>query len=280
MRKAVRAEVAAGYHVTKTGGRADVQFPCDGLGPNIREITLQTGSGHGHGLQLWHARRAGTRFDVHGLVFRDGNPTPVTLAAGTVELPDLANLRAGVSATIREVAPKPKPGARLRFSGTGSSRDFHILVRLVDDDGRVVEKQYTGYAGSSNQDEYLGLEVALAALAPITALEAKSGTPTVEDKEFFARQFNAAVPRFDTELYWWVMERLVAMAKHLGSAEVIDGLLTRLDVTTQERSKIDARADAVAALAAITGWDATEGGKKTVEQAAASYRATCRATGP
>jgi hypothetical protein len=54
-------------------------------------------------------------------------------------------------------------------------------------------------------------------------------------------------------------------------------LLTRLTVTTKERSKVDARADAVAALAAITGWDATQAGKKTVEQAAASYLAACRA---
>jgi hypothetical protein len=111
----------------------------------------------------------------------------------------------------------------------------------------------------------------------MTSIEGKPGTPTAEDKEFFARQFNAAVPRFDNDFYWWVMERLVAMAKDLGSAEVIDGLLTRLTVTTKERSKVDARADAVAALAAITGWDATQAGTKTVEQAAASYLAACRA---
>lgn len=37
-----------------------------------------------------------------------------------------------------------------------------------------------------------------------------------------------------------------------------------------------AREDALAALATITGWDAREGGKKTSDQASASYLAECR----
>jgi len=279
VQKVVRDAVVKDFHVTKTGGRADVSFPCDGLGPKIREITVEGGGGHGGSLNLWIAQRVGTDWDVHGLLYREGKTAKVLTATGKVALPDLEAVRAGVSAKIKEVAPPPPKNGMYGISGSSSSRDFHILIRLVDDDGRVVEKQYTGYASSSDQNDYLGLEAALAALAPMTDLADKATeqpAPSDDDRAFFARQFNAAIPRFEDDFYWWVMERFVGMARVVGSPAVIDGLLTRLTLVKNDRSHTDARTDALEALAKITGWDAREGGKKTDEQAAASYRAECR----
>jgi hypothetical protein len=148
-------------------------------------------------------------------------------------------------------------------------------VRLVDDEGRVVERRYTGYLGSSTQDAYLGLQIAQTALAPITSVAPGAAAADADDKRFFAASFNAAVPYFDEPFYWWVMERYVDMARFLGTPAVIGGLLTRLTVTkTGNRSQTDAREDAVDALAKITGWDARKG--KSIEDAAKAYLATCR----
>jgi hypothetical protein len=66
------------------------------------------------------------------------------------------------------------------------------------------------------------------------------------------------------------------MVRLLGTRHVIGGLLTRLDVKDpDDRSKVDARADAVEALANITGWDARKT-TKTIEAAAAAYLAACK----
>jgi hypothetical protein len=145
---------------------------------------------------------------------------------------------------------------------------------MTDSDGRIVERQYTGYAGSGSQETYLGLEIAMEALSPITAVAMAGVDPTPEDRDLFAARFRAAVPHFDDEYGWWVMERYVGLARFLGTPATISGLLTRLAIKGTDRSKVDARADAIAALAYITGWDAREGGR-SVEEAAARYLAEC-----
>ncbi len=162
------------------------------------------------------------------------------------------------------------------MSSSFSSRDSHTVLRFVDHEGRVVERRYTGYASSSAQDTYLGLELAQRALAPIWQLAPSKAAADHDDRAFFAASFNAAVPHFGTDFYWWVMERYVDLARFLGTPAVIGGLVTRLTVTKPgDRSQTDARADAVDALAKITGWDARAGGK-SVEDAAKAYLAACK----
>ncbi len=281
--KAVTPKVVRRFHPMHTGGTARVDYGCDGLGAQIAEIVVETGSGHGGNLGLWRAtRRTDGTYDVRGMAYQGdsmighaANP-PFELATGTVALPDLEIARAALTATIREVTPPPPPNGSLGISGWSSSRDFHLLVRLTDADGRVVERQYTGYESSSNQLAYLGLEIAADALAPIDALATKPGTATADDRALFIERFLAAVPHFDDTFYWWVMERYVDLARFLGTRQTIAGLLTRLLVADPtSRSKVDARADAVDAIANITGWDARDGGR-SVEDAALAYLAQCR----
>jgi hypothetical protein len=280
--KTITASIVKDYYPER-GGKPSVTFPCDGLGPKIFEIVVENGGGHGGGLGLWRAkRRADGKFDVRGIQYRGSSmihkatAIPHEQASGVVALPDLDKARAAMTAKITEVLPPKKDGETFGMSGSFSSRDFHVVLRLVDDEGRVVEKRYTGYQTSSDQDNYLGLEIAQAALAPVWQLEPDPALAADDDdRAFFAASFAAAVPHFDDSSYWWVMERYVDLARFLGTRAVIGGLLTRLTVSGKaDRSKIDARTDALDALAKITGWDTRKG--KSVDAAAKAYLDACK----
>jgi hypothetical protein len=269
----IRAEVTKQYEPSHDDGKASVTFGCDGLGKTIREIIVETGSGHGGGLEMWRARRATDgAYDVRGITNAGAS---FTLVGGSTAAPDLELVRAALTATVKEVWPPPPPNTIGGFRGSGSSNDFHVLVRLTDDEGRVVERQYTGYAGNPDQDTYLGLGVAIEALAPITILPATTAAITDDDRALFAERFAASVPHFDDQLYWWVMERYVDLARFLGNRTTIAGLLTRLVVTEDDRSKVDARTDAIEALANITGWDARTP-KASDEEVGKRYLAGCK----
>lgn len=274
------AAITKNFEPTQTGGKAKVEFPCDGLGAQLDEIIVETGSGHGGTLSLFRAVRNGTTYDVRGIAYRGAsmmakaaNP-PFERVTGTVTL-DLGRIRAATTAVVTEVFPPRKPGEFPGMMGSGSSNDFHILIRLRDSDGRVVERRYTGYASSDGQATYLGLAVAREALAPITSLATTKSAVDADDRALFAERFNATVPNFDKPFNWWVMERYVDLARFLGSPKVIGGLLTRMTVPkANDRSRVDARRDALEALANITGWDARKGASE--EQAAKQYLASCR----
>ncbi|HWO21296.1 MAG TPA: hypothetical protein VNO30_21160 [Kofleriaceae bacterium] len=272
----IKAAIEKRYTPQYERGKPEVTLGCDGLGPQIREIVLEAGEGHGGGLTLWRARRGtGASYDVHGIRFANrATPPrrpPLELAAGRVELPELEIARGALAATVREAA-QPAPGD---LGGTViTSRDFHVLVRLTDDNGRVLERTFTGYAGTTDQDRYIGLELALEALGGITAVAERGGPATEEDRRLFAERFAAAVPRFDDPLSWWVTERYIELARYVGSPPTLAGLLTRLPVTKPDRSKQDARANAIAAIAGITGWDART--SPSLEDAATRYLAACK----
>jgi hypothetical protein len=273
--------ITKGFQVTDTGGKPRVKFPCDGLGAQIEEIVVETGKGHGGTLGFYRARRNGASYDVRGIAFHGASmihqpaSPPFERVTGTVAL-DLEQIRAAMAAVVTEVVPPRKPGEAQGMSASFSSHDFHILIRLQDSDGRVLERRYTGYESSDHQNEFLGLMVAEQALAPITSLATTKTAVDADDRALFAERFNAAVPQFNDTFSWWVMERYVELARYLGTPKVIAGLLTRMTVKDpNDRSQVDARRDALEALATITGWDARKGGVSE-EHAATAYLASCR----
>jgi len=273
--KTIRDAITKEFDPTHDGGKASVTFGCDGLGKTIREIVIETGSGHGGSLGMWRATRAADgAYDVRGITNSRDEP-PFTLVGGSTAAPDLETVRAAVTAKVKEVWPPPPKGmiGGMRFGS--SSNDFHVLVRLTDTDGRVVERRFTGYAGSGDQDTYLGINVALEALSPITILPATGAALTDADRALFAERFAAAVPHFDDEFSWWVMERFVDLARFVGDRTTIPGLLTRMTVTKPDRSKVDARTAAIDALAKITGWDARVP-KASDEEVGKRYLAGCK----
>ncbi len=281
LERPLTSAITKGFTATQTGGKAKVVFPCDGLGAQIDEIILETGNGHGGSLAFYRARRNGASYEVRGISFRGASMVsraaspPFERVSGTVKL-DLDQLRAATTAELTEVFPPRKPGEVPGMNDSFSSHDFHILIRLQDSDGRVVEREFTGYEGSSRQAEFLNLTVAEQALSPITSLATTKTAVDADDRALFADRFNAAVPSFDKPFHWWVMERYVELARYLGSPKVIAGLLTRMTVADPtKRSPVDARQDALEALANITGWDARKT-TATDEQAANEYLARCR----
>lgn len=291
---ALRPEIEKGFVAEHEGGKAAIDFPCDALGARIDRIEIETGGGHGGTLALWRARRRDDgRFDVRGIryagasMYRPASPPaaePYTLVAGVVALSDgdLDRARAAATAAITERDPPPPPDSIGGLTGTFSSRDFHAVLRLVDDAGRAVERRFTGYESNGEQARFLGLELALAELSPITALPdasrapgAPAPAPADEDRALFADFFTGAAPHFDEDFYWWVKERYVDLARYLGTRAALRGLVTRLAPAKLDRSARDTRAHALDAIARITGWDARAGGRSDAD-AAASYLAECK----
>lgn len=280
--------IAKRFMPEQPNGKPVLSFACDGLGARVTEIVVELGNGHGGSLSMWRARLDATdTYQVHGLVYRGASrirplpQPPFQQVTGSVSLatiePRLAVVRAALASTLREVAPPPPPGSA---SGTshGSSRDFRVLVRLVDSDGRVREATYTGYQTSDAQDRFLAVAFAAEELSSITSLTPAVGPVTAGDRELFADRFNAAVPHFEDDFFWWVMERYVDLARALGTRAILPGLLGRVRDTGTDRPSVDARADAVEAIATITGWDARigdAGEKRTIDEAAAAYAAEC-----
>jgi hypothetical protein len=159
--------------------------------------------------------------------------------------------------------------------GSSSSHDFRIVIRLRDSEGRVVERRFTGYESMSDQLTFLPLFVAQEIVTPITSLASTKTPADAVDQALFADRFNAMVPFFDEPFHWWVMESYVDLARFLGTPKVIAGLLTRLTIPKPgDRSRTDARRDALEALANITGWDARN--NVTEDEAAKQYLARCR----
>lgn len=287
IRDTITVAIAKRFMPEQENGKPVLSFACDGLGARVTEIVIELGTGHGGSLSMWRARLDATdTYQVHGLVYRGASrirpvpQPPFQQVTGSISLatlePRLAVVRAALASTLKEVAPPPPPNS---YSGTShSSHDFRVLVRLTDDEGRIREATYTGYQTSDAQDRFLAVELAAEELLPITTLAPAVGPVTAADRDLFADRFNGAVPHFEDKFFWWVMERYVDLARSVGTRAVLPGLLTRVRDTGTDRPAVDARADAVEAIAMITGWDARigdAGEQRTIDEAAAAYATEC-----
>lgn len=292
----IRATLSQRFEKTHDHGKPKVSFACDGLGSTVREIVIESGSGHGFGLELWRARLSedGTQYDVRGIGYAGGGfvqsgreALGYRTASGQIDRAVIdAHLEKARSALSSEIHEELTPivdgvdGESFSFS----SADFHVLLKLTDTRGRTIEKEFTGYEGNSDQEAYLPVNLAAEELQSLTrAFPLEEHPATDDDRAFFAERFNDSARRFDESFHWWVTERYVALSKDLGSTDVARALLTRLEFTKSDRSKVDARADAVEALARITGWDARvddAGRAVKVEDAARAYLDECSKSRP
>jgi hypothetical protein len=186
-------------------------------------------------------------------------------------------VRAALTAELEEVAPA-QMGLGLR--GFSSSRDFHLLFRLRDEKGTTLAAHYTGYEGSHSQLRYLPLELAARHFAPlIENIRLENREPSEAHRRLFAERFLDAAPRFDDDFTWWVKEREVALAQELGTPAVIEALLPHLAKAGDDRSTVDTRRDALAAIARISGWDLlhdASGKPRPIGEAARDALAECR----
>lgn len=271
-------KLAKQYDRTVTGSVVDVTFACDPLTSEVEELVVETGSGHGGGLEIWRARRKSGEadFEILGL----GNhgyyspaskgQAPVRIARGKISAAALdkalGTARPALTVQLRELEPPPPPNGMWGRSFSTSSGNFHLAFRLSDGTHQLA-RRFTGYPGSSDQPRYLGLQAAWAAVGPLfEKLPLEPGEATADERDFFVISFLRAAPRFDDDFAWWVRDRYVALAEHLGSRELVAALLGVLDsglregeaqTTDDRRREVAMRRleQPLATLARLTGWD-------------------------
>lgn len=271
-------KLARQYDRTVTGSVVDVTFACDPLTSELEELVVETGSGHGGGLELWRARRKSgeTDFDVLGLGNHGYFSHPsqgqasVRIARGRISAAALdkalGTARPALTARMREIEPPPPPNGMWGRSFSTSSGNFHLGFWLFDGT-HLLARTFTGYPGSSDQPRYLGLQEAWATVGPLfEKLPLEPGEATADERDFFVTSFLRAAPRFDDDFAWWVRDRYVALAEHLGSRELVAPLLGVLESglregeaqTTDDRRREVAKRrleQPLATLARLTGWD-------------------------
>jgi hypothetical protein len=178
----------------------------------------------------------------------------------------LGTARPALTARLREIEPPPPPNGMWGRSFSTSSGNFHLAFRLFDGMHELA-RQFTGYPGSGDQPRYLGLQAAWAAVGPLfEKLPLEPGEATADERDFFVTSFLRAAPRFDDDFAWWVRDRYVALAEHLGSRELVATLLGVLEsglregeaqTSDESRREVSKRRleQPLATLARITAWD-------------------------
>ena len=261
------------WTITREGARLDVAFDCDAMAPQIRELVIETSSGHGFTLQLDRVRpRDDGDYDLLRLEYGgEGNPYDlvtsdewerIALGGATVRVGVLPRARFEAALKVMRAATHVRAtqsGGDGGLSMASSSSDFHIAYRLVDADGHGRQASWAGYRGSDDQEIWLPLELAADAYASVAGTQAFVDAllvrdPIEEDRDFFTQRFAAARDRNADFGIWYVRERLLAMSRELGDLRIASDLL---DIARRngEHSVARSQATAVDALVRITGYD-------------------------
>jgi hypothetical protein len=294
------------FQPTVNGGTVQVRFGCDPLTSDVNAIHLETGYGHGGYLALWRLTResdTSAQFQVLGFEHRltgggydrytyevaarfEAKVLRGTVPAKTV-LSALQTARPALTTAIRELEPPPTANVVFGRSSFFSSGNFHHAIEILDDLTNRLSGRYTGYPNGAEQHRYLGLTKAMAVLMPVVEkIEADDLAPSEKEREYFARRFLAAEPRFDDEYAWWVRDRYVRLSGRLGGPVLVPALVRALEKSVAEvRKAADPSVkerllvDVLTALAKITGWDArfeSDGTPRPVLQVAQEYLDECQ----
>ena len=296
--RAAREEWVLGHQNAKL----NVEHGCDAMTPSIGELIFETSEGHGFSLVLDRIRpRDDGDYDLVRLEYGafgkriernaasdwdwaaalGGRVRAAVLPGDRVEAM-LIELRAALHLRLAEHKPPPQRDGVEDLSFSMSSRDFHVGYRLVDERGRGLQGFWAGYQGSEDQEQWIPLDLAAAAYGEllwaddIEALLAER-SPTPDDRDFFVERFAAARDRGEDYGYWYVQERLLAMARDLGDVRLMADLL-ELAGRSGEHGVVRAQTAAVDVLVVLTGYDPRHddtGTARTTEDAAADMRALC-----
>lgn len=283
-----------------------VEHGCDRLGAELSTVVLDTSSGHGGSLELVRLDRRddgdwdvtwvdynayfGRPKPVEGDPWSEGGPGPSTLRRGMLPGervdPVLQRARELLAMQLRELEPPPKPGIMYGATGYGSSRSFHVGLRLIDASGHGVERSFAGYEGGDEQQGLqLTLDLASAELWKVLGDDAlveglgEVGPDDPAVRELFAGAFWAAKDRGPDYGFWYVRERLFGLATTLGGPEHVPALLEAVrpeagSGPSEERT----RASAINGIAALVGFDErydAAGKPRSVQAVAAEVLAAC-----
>ena len=259
-----------------------VDFGCDALTSSVGEVVLEDGSGHGGTLRIVRFERTPSSVDVHMIAsshYFNAGTVISTARMGTADF-DAMVVEARVAVLAKpHLIPLsvPSNGFGLGMSGSFSSNDFHLALALRDEEGHLVARHFTGYESSDAQEAILPMRMATerfeAALGSLAFT--KEPAPTDDDKALFVRQFLAAMN--GEHPFWWITERYVALAAELGTIDVVPTLV-RIAQKKGDASADRTRPVALAAIAALTGWDprVDERGKpRDLDAAAAAAANEC-----
>lgn len=254
-----------------------VDWGCDEAYGPLREMVLEDGSGHGGSLRVvrfqWQTDgRVSVRKIASSHYHQPGVTVEQAETSATQLAPIVATSRVAMLARPHVVRLRSKNGSRVL--GPSSTNDFHLLLRLVDDGGRVTENRYSGYERSSEQEHIVPMRLATEPIRKLLdGLAFAPATKTDEDRAFFTARLTRTLA---TKPFWWVKERYVANAAAFGTVDAIPSLVA-LAGEKGEPSADRTRVHALDALAAITGWDPRVDGatKRSDDAAAALAKEAC-----
>lgn len=254
-----------------------VDWGCDEAHGALREMVLEDGSGHGGSLRVIRFQwQSGGRVTIRKIASSHYYQPGVTLehaeTSATQLAPIVATSRVALLARPHVVRLRAKNGSYQR--GGSSSNDFHLLLRLTDDGGRVTEDHFTGYESSRAQAQIVPMRLATEPIRKLLeGLSFARAEATDDDRAFFTARLARTLA---TKPFWWVKERYVATAATFGTVDAIP-MLVALAGEKGEASADRTRVHALDALAAITGWDPRLDGerKRSIDEAAALAREAC-----
>lgn len=266
-----------------------VNLTCDPLAETLHEVVIETGNGADGTLSLWRLTRAADHWSIVGAsiyigvqgcdagylssdacLIRVGHAEASSAEVETV----LPLVRAALLASMQD---RPAGRGPLGSVLALSTSDVHRLVRLEDDEGRLLERTFTGYEdnGPGQVDRLAASQAAAPLLALLERVRLERRAPTEAESSLFASRYAAALQHRPAA---WVEERLLKMAARLGTPDLLPSLVTLAQVPRDAAPDRRAVA-AVNALAAITGWDArfdTEGQPRPLAEVAMAYETECR----
>jgi hypothetical protein len=192
---------------------------------------LEIGDGIGHGFTLrWKRFRPGKDFvDVLSIELKgDWQPykskwppdsAPVTVKHAQMK-PDVygAFLRDLAIVDAAKLRPVEKD-----FS-TGSSADFWVYARLTANKKTLVDLDWTGYEGSTEEMNFAKPRAAVAcARQSVKELEFKEHTLTEEERSWASEKFARDWKKWkeSRDHYWWVRERYLITIGVVGDPSVL-----------------------------------------------------------
>ena len=256
----VEARIRKDFLVQSKPSKLVIDFGCDTASPTIEHAIFEDGSGHGGSLRLVDFERTATGVRVRMIASSHYYNPGAVVRVGQMHTPDFDALiaRARVALLAKPhliVMTTPGASGLVSSSFSMSSNDFHLRLRLVGSpDFRPVDRRFSGYDSSMNQEAILPMRLATEQIEATLSTLPLVDQPAVtdDDKALFTERFIATMQ--DGEPEWWIAEHFVALAGRFGTVDAVPTL-----VKVAER-KGDPSADrtrpvALAAIATITNWD-------------------------
>lgn len=143
--------------------------------------------------------------------------------------------------------------SKTRNFATLTSSNFWVYARLASEKGTLLDLQWAGYQGSSEEVDYAKPKATVAlANAAIKGLDFKDHALTVEERSWASAKFTRDWKKIkDLQFYWWVRERYIMLAGVVGDATAFPTIREILESDPKERYVYYA----INALTRLTGKD-------------------------